>query len=69
MKDKKVKVINVGKEIDSPSALTQVQGDIIYSIIDKALELDEYVKLDFSDVQSMITPFLNNAIGQLYGKY
>lgn len=63
------KCIDVAAIIDSPSALTQEQGDSVYREIDQAFEIKEIIEVDFSNVESMITPFLNNAIGQLYGKY
>lgn len=63
------KYIDVAKVIDSPSALTQEVGDIVYHEIEKSFDIHDSVILDFENVESMITPFLNNAIGQLYGKY
>ena len=61
--------IDVAELIDSPSALTQEQGDMAYREIVRSFEDDEVIQLDFSNVESMISPFLNNAVGQLYGKY
>lgn len=61
--------VDVAKLIGSPSALTQEQGNIIYNKIESAINNDQKIRLDFSQVESMISPFLNNAIGQLYGKY
>ena len=63
------RVIDIAEEINNPSALTQEQGDVIYEIIADAFEKKEKIILDFVNVESMISPFLNNAIGQLYGKY
>lgn len=62
-------IIDVADKIKTPSALEQEQGDIIYDAITDAFEKGENISLDFKNVESMITPFLNNAIGQLYGKY
>ena len=62
-------IIDVAEKINNPSALTQEQGDIIYNILITYFEKGESVGLDFVNVESMISPFLNNAIGQLYGKY
>lgn len=62
-------IINVADTIQSPSALTQEQGDIIYALICDAINHKEIVVLDFGTVESMISPFLNNAIGKLYGTY
>lgn len=61
--------MNVSKKINSPSALTQEQGDVIYADIMQAFKRNEEVTLDFSDIESMISPFLNHAIGKLYENY
>lgn len=61
--------INVAKKIGSPSALTQEQGNIIYEEISKSISEQNTIHLDFSEIESMISPFLNNAIGQLYGSF
>ncbi len=63
------KVLNVMECIGTPSAITQELGDILYREIVKSIEAKEVIELDFSDVESMISPFLNNSIGKLYGKY
>ncbi|RGY83177.1 STAS-like domain-containing protein [Dorea sp. AM58-8] len=61
--------IDIAQKINNPSALTQEQGTKIYNAIVTSFEHKEDVTLDFANVESMISPFLNNAIGQLYGKY
>lgn len=61
--------IDVAERIGNPSALTQEQGDIIFHEIDTSFKRKEEIFLDFSNVESMISPFLNNAIGQLYENY
>lgn len=61
--------LDVAKKINNPSALTQEQGDLVYAEIEDAFDNNETIVLDFVNVESMISPFLNNAIGQLYGKY
>lgn len=66
---KKNLYINIVDKIGSPSALTQEQGNLIYDAIIPAIRQGDQVTLDFDQVESMISPFLNNAIGQLYGKY
>ncbi|OUQ46257.1 hypothetical protein B5E64_05725 [Drancourtella sp. An12] len=63
------KIIDVAEVIGSPSALTQEQGEKIYSIITDSMSREEGVTLDFENVESMISPFLNTAIGQLYGSF
>lgn len=66
---KKEIYINVAEKIGNPSALTQEQGNIIYNEIASSIEQGNIIQLDFEQIESMISPFLNNAIGQLYGKY
>lgn len=61
--------IDVADAIHSPSALTQEQGEIIHSMICDAINHQNVLVLDFRNVESMISPFLNNAIGKLYGSY
>lgn len=63
------KYIDVAEAIQTPSALTQESGDIIFNEIDAALKDNMIVRLDFINVESMISPFLNNAIGKLYKDY
>lgn len=62
-------IINVADVINSPSALTQEQGEVIYSLICNAIDQQNNIELDFGAIESMISPFLNNAIGKLYGNY
>ena len=62
-------VINVAKMIGSPSALTREQGGLIFDAIVPKLKDGKIVTLDFGDVESIITPFLNVSIGKLYEKF
>lgn len=64
--DNKIKVYKI---IGGPSALTVEQGDMVYEQIKRALESCSKVIIDFDGIESMITPFLNSAIGKLYGDY
>lgn len=61
--------INIQKVINGRSALTQEQGDLVYQQIISYFQNNEPVRLDFSNVERIISPFLNNAIGKLYGCY
>lgn len=61
--------VNVRERIGTPSAITQEEGDLIYEDICSAIESKEEIELDFIEIESMISPFLNNAIGKLYGIY
>lgn len=61
--------VNVADKIGNPSALTQEDGNIIYNEIVLAIKQGYRIILDFEQIESMISPFLNNAIGQLYGQF
>lgn len=61
--------LNVADKIGNPSALTQEDGNLIYSEIAQAIKNNTPIILDFEQIESMISPFLNNAIGQLYGHF
>lgn len=63
------KIINIAEIIESPSALTQEQGEKIYSMLADSINQKEDITLDFGDVESMISPFLNTAVGKLYGLF
>lgn len=58
--------LNIASLINSPSALTREQGAIIYEQIIQNLNSGNKVILDFQDIESLITPFLNVSIGKLY---
>lgn len=60
---------NIAELIESPSALTREQGNIVYQTIIPLFKKDEHVTLDFCDIESLITPFLNVSIGKLYETY
>lgn len=63
------KIINISSVLDSPSALTQEQGKKVYKLISESIKAGKHVVLDFDGIESMISPFLNNAIGKLYGEF
>lgn len=61
--------LNVAEKIGNPSALTQEDGNLIYEEVVHAINQNIPIILDFEQIESMISPFLNNAIGQLYGHF
>lgn len=61
--------IKVMPLIESPSALTREQGNLLYEKIISELQQGKRVELDFQDIESIITPFLNVSIGKLYERY
>ncbi len=64
-----MKKLNVAEVIGCPSALEQDQGDLIYNEIVSAFHKNEEISLDFVEIESIISPFLNHAIGRLYEDY
>lgn len=64
-----IQKFNIAELIQSPSALTREQGKIVYNAIISLLNNEEKVVLDFSEIESIITPFLNVSIGKLYESY
>lgn len=64
-----IQKFNIAELIQSPSALTREQGKIVYNAIISLLSNGDKVVLDFSDIESIITPFLNVSIGKLYESY
>lgn len=58
--------LNIANLIGSPSALTREQGGILYNHIVPYLKDGKKIILDFGNIESLITPFLNVAIGKLY---
>lgn len=61
--------VDVAKKINSPSALTQEQGEVIFTLVSESIQKKEIINLNFENVESMISPFLNTAFGKLYGLY
>ncbi len=59
-------ILDIAKLIESPSALTREQGAIVYKQIMHNLGAGNKVVLDFHEIESLITPFLNVSIGKLY---
>lgn len=45
------------------------QGDIIYKKIISGFSANETVEIDFSEMNTILSTFLNNAIGALYQNY
>jgi hypothetical protein len=61
--------IKIYKEVGSNAAVSSEIGKEIFKIIDKALEQNNLVNLDFENISLLTSAFLNAAIGSLYYKY
>lgn len=56
-------------EIVGDRATDMKQGDQIYTLLKEGFEKEEVVVLDFKDMVTVLSTFLNNAIGTLYKDY
>ncbi len=61
--------IGVQNIIEGNFAVTTVDGNNIFELINDSIEKQQKVVLDFSGVSIVTTAFLNAAIGQLYHKF
>ena len=55
--------------INSHSAITSEQGELVFNQLSLLFQAGKTVSLDFSNINSITPSFLNNAIGKLYGYY
>lgn len=62
-------LVSVQKLLDSNSALTPTDGDVIFNAIRVPLNEKKKVILDFNEINIVTTAFLNAAIGQLYSVF
>lgn len=56
-------------DIIGDRATDMKQGDIIYDMISEQLKKKERVIIDFDGLKTILSTFLNNAIGTLYKDY
>lgn len=55
--------------INKTQAITTADAEIIFKVISSIFDKSENVKLDFSNLNLVLSCFLNRAVGDLYGKY
>lgn len=58
-----IKIINI---IDSPLAISREKGKILFDEIVPIIKEQNTVVLDFSDLKTISSAFLNSALGALY---
>ena len=63
------KIINIFDVVGGNAAVSTEDGERLFETISTFLEKDFEVVLDFANIETLITTFLNAAIGQLYSKY
>ena len=66
MEQKKLNIFDV---VGGKAAVSTEDGERLFETISAFLEKDFEVVLDFANIETLITTFLNAAIGQLYSKY
>lgn len=62
-------IIQLAEVIGLPFCVSQDDGNAIFSSIEAALDTGDRVQVSFRNVETVISAFLNAAIGQLYGRY
>lgn len=62
-------IINIKELIDSNSAVTQNDGNVLYEEVIKIINNHKIALLNFSGIVLITCIFLQVSIGQLYGKY
>jgi hypothetical protein len=62
-------LIKVFEEIGGDAAVSSEDGDRIFSKLNKALQTQTPITLDFKNITLITSAFLNAAIGQLYHTY
>lgn len=62
-------IIDVQALIGTESAVSTEDGNKVFIRLDEHFQAGKKVELDFSKIKTIISAFLNAAIGQLYSKY
>lgn len=63
------KIINVVKVVGDNICVTDEDGKKVFDVIDNALLHEKKIIISFDGVTDLTSAFLNNAVGQLYGKF
>lgn len=61
--------INIFELTGGKSAISIEDGQLLFQRIDKAIQSQLNIELDFSNIEIITSTFLNSAIGNLYSKY
>ena len=69
MNQEKVFKINIYEIIGGDAAVSSDDGQTIFDRIEKAFKADQFVSLDFKNIDLIVSTFLNACIGQLYSFY
>ena len=58
--------INIYNEVGGSAAVSDTDGQKVFEKINKALKAGNSVLLDFVNIDTVISAFLNTAVGELY---
>lgn len=63
------KTISIFDIVGGKAAVSTEDGERVFETLSAFLDKDYKVVIDFANIETLITTFLNAAIGQLYSKY
>ncbi|MFA5519723.1 MAG: STAS-like domain-containing protein [Spirochaetota bacterium] len=63
MREITISVFNI---VGNPFCVDAEDGEKVYSLLKKALNEDQKIKISFQNVEMLTSAFLNTAIGQVY---
>ena len=66
MEKKNIRIVDI---VGGNAAVSTEDGNDLFKEISKFLDREIIVNLDFTNIDTMTSTFLNAAIGQLYSKY
>ncbi|WP_321931571.1 STAS-like domain-containing protein [Paraburkholderia guartelaensis] len=64
-----MEVVNVSKIVDGPLCISAEDGQRLHDAIASKLRENQAVVVSFQGIETLISAFLNAAIGQLYGEF
>jgi hypothetical protein len=64
-----METIKIKDITNSHLAVSSIDGDKVFNIIDSNFRANKAIKLDFEGIELTITAFLNSSIGKLYSIY
>jgi len=59
-------IINIFNTVGNAFCVDSDDGEVIFRLIEKAMQEEKKIKLSFQNVEMLTSAFLNTAIGQLY---
>ncbi|NLE04876.1 MAG: STAS-like domain-containing protein [Crenarchaeota archaeon] len=63
------KIVNIYDVIKSDKAISPEDGDLVFNRISFEINAGNVVILDFNSLTTIISAFLNRAVGQLYSRF